>query len=288
MKKFLGENIWIAFMIMLFLSGCSTFTPEYLRYEQVQPNDKRTPIDYAVYTPPNWQQGERLPVVLFLHGGGGSHESFERYQADEYLDAEMNAGRLPRFILVSPNGGNGFWMNWADGSYHYQDWVLNDVFPKVQADYHTLECPENCYLAGISMGGFGVLRFSYVAQDTFSAVSAVSSPIFSREQAEQQKPSWLIRMLFPFDRIFSKDKSQMAESDPYRVWSKALALKAPRLQLIVGDSDRGGIIASNKQLHQHLTDQNIEHDYYVYSGGHKWKYWVPNMNRMFNFLLNTE
>lgn len=288
MKRFTGVNIWAVFLAIIFLSGCSTFKPESLNYEQVQPNDKKSPIDYAVYTPPNWQQGERLPIVLFLHGGGGSHESFERYQADEYLDAEINAGRLPRFILVSPNGDNGFWMNWADGSYHYQDWVLNDVFPKVQADYQTLGCPENCYLAGISMGGFGVLRFAYVAQDTFSAVSAISAPIFSREQAEQQKPSWFIRLLFPFDRIFSEDKSQMAESDPYRVWSKERAVNASRLQLIVGDGDRKGIVDSNQQLHQHLVEQKIEHDYYVFSGGHKWMYWVPNMNRVFSFLLNAQ
>lgn len=272
----------------LLLSACSTFTPESLSYEQVQPNNKKTPLDYAVYTPPNWQQGERLPVVLFLHGGGGSHESFERYQADEYLDSEINAGRLPRFILLSPNGDNGFWMNWADGSYHYQDWVLNDVFPKVQADYQTLDCPENCFLAGISMGGFGVLRFSYFGRDTFSAVSAISAPIFSREQAEEQKPSWLLRLLFPFDRIFSLEKSQMQESDPYRTWGRASLEKAPRLQLIVGDGDREGIVGTNEQLHQHLLDNNVEHDYYVYSGGHKWKYWVPNMNRIFGFLLSEK
>lgn len=284
------KNLFCAkpMLVLLLLNGCSTFKPESLRYEQVQPSNKKAPLEYAVYTPPNWQQGERLPVVLFLHGGGGSHQSFERYQADEYLDVEITAGRLPRFILVSPNGGNGFWVNWADGTYHYQDWVLNDVFPKVQADYHTLSCPENCYLAGISMGGFGVLRFSYAAQKSFSAVSSISAPIFSREQAQRQKTSWFIRLLFPFDRIFSLEKSEMIQSDPYKIWSKEQAASAPRLQLIVGDADRKGIVNGNRQLHEHLQRNQIKHDYYVYSGGHKWKYWVPNLGRVFRFLLSEK
>lgn len=272
-------------LLMSFLSACSTFKPESLSYQKLQPSNKDTPLDYAVYTPPNWQKGEQLPVVLFLHGGGGSHQSFERYQADEYLDQQINAGALPRFILVSPNGNNGFWMNWADGSHHYQDWVLDNVFPKVQADYQTLSCPENCYLAGISMGGFGVLRFAHIAKETFSAVSAISAPIFNKEQAQQQKPSWLLRLLFPFDRIFGSDDTQMADSDPYKVWSDP---SAPRLQLILGDDERDTIKNGNAKLHQHLVKNKINHDYYIYQGGHKWIYWVPNMNRVFSFLLNAE
>lgn len=272
---------------LIALGGCSTFKPEALNYQKLELSNKESPLDYAVYTPPNWQQGEQLPIVLFLHGGGGSHLSFEQYMADEFLDKEINAGRIPRFILVSPNGNNGFWMNWADGSYHYQDWVLNDVFPKVASDYGALECPKHCYLAGISMGGFGVLRFAHLARDTFSAVSSISAPIFSRDQAKQQKTSWLIRLLFPFDRIFSLENSQMAETDPYQVWSKASASIAPRLQLIYGDKDRESIINGNRQLHEHLMRNKIEHDYYVYEGGHKWKYWVPNLDKVFNFLLQN-
>lgn len=281
-------KIMFMLSVLHLLNGCSTHKPESLSYEKIQPINKKTPLEYAVYTPPNWQRGERLPVVLFLHGGGGSHQSFERFRADEYLDNEINAGRLPRFILVSPNGDNGFWMNWADGTYHYQDWVLKGVFPKVQTDYQTLSCPENCYLAGISMGGFGVLRFSDAAQKTFSAVSAISAPIFSREQASKQKPSWFIRLLFPFDRIFSVDNSELSQSDPYKVWSKGKATSAPRLQLIVGDADREGIVNDNKQLHEYLLSNQVEHDYYVYSGGHKWKYWVPNLGRVFGFLLSEK
>ena len=107
-KGFRGRKTVV--LALLLLNGCTTFKPEALSYHQLRLSNKETPLNYAVYTPPNWQPGERLPIVLFLHGGGGSYESFERYQADEYLNIEINAGRLPRFILMTPNGNNGFWM----------------------------------------------------------------------------------------------------------------------------------------------------------------------------------
>lgn len=281
-------RVLFSLILLLCLSACATFKPEDLQYSDVQPSNKKTPVEYGVYTPPNWQQGERLPLIVFLHGGGGSQYSFERYGTPEYLDKEISQGRLPRFILVSPNGDNGFWENWADGSKHYRDWVLNDIVPKVQQDYQTLECPEHCHLAGISMGGFGVLRFAYFARADFSAVSAISAPIFNKEQADKRKQSLLVRLLFPFKRIFGETITEdFIRSNPYNAWVESAEQRNVRLQIMWGDEDNKGIIESNEKFHKHLLEQGVEHDFYIYQGGHKWKYWVPNFDHVVRFLLNT-
>jgi len=272
--------------LLITLSACTTFTPEDLNYSEVLPKNKKSPIGYGVYTPPNWKADERLPLIVFLHGGGGSQFSFERYGTPEYLDNEISEGRLPRFILVTPNGDNGFWENWADGSKHYRDWVLEYIVPKVQEQYQTLACPEHCHLAGISMGGFGVLRFAYFARDQFSSVSAISAPIFNKEQADKRKQSLLIRLLFPFKRIFGDTYTEeFIRSNPYNAWVENEEQRKVRLQIIWGDSDYRGIVDSNQKFHQHLLNKNVAHDHFIYQGGHKWKYWVPNLGRVFSFLL---
>jgi len=279
-------RILISLLLVHALSACSTFKPEDLRYAELQPSTKNSPIKYGVYTPPNWQASERLPLIVFLHGGGGSHHSFERYGTPEYLDQEISAGRLKRFILVTPNGDNGFWENWADGSKHYRDWVLRDVVPQVQEQYQTLDCPEHCHLAGISMGGFGALRFAYFARQDFSSVSAISAPIFNKEQADKRKQSLLIRLLFPFKRIFGDTYTEdFIRSNPYNAWVENQEQRKVRLQLVWGDQDHKGIIESNEKFHQHLTEQGVTHEHFVYSGGHKWTYWVPNFDRIIRFSL---
>lgn len=267
------------------LLACTTFQPERLDYSSIQPQNKDTALEYAVYTPPDWELGERLPLIIFLHGGGGSHLSFERYGADEFLDAEITAGRIARAIILLPNGDNGFWENWADGSRHYRDWVLKDLLPQVQEKYQTLDCPEHCHLAGISMGGYGVLRFAVFAPEQFSSVSAISAPIFNREQAEAFKPSLLIRILIPFKRIFGKQYSpEFISSNPYNAFVDNPGLKAVRLQLIRGSEESEHIIDSNERFHQRLEQAGYQHEYWIYSGGHKWRYWIPQLGQVVNFL----
>jgi len=280
-------RIYLVLVLIVLLSACSNFKPQALDYSTVEPHNKKRAMDYAVYTPPNWQEGERLPLIVFLHGGGGSHLSFERYGAHQYLDAQINAGRIARAVIVLPDGGNGFWENWADGTRHYRDWVLNEVVPKVRRDYQTLNCPDHCHLAGISMGGFGALRFAYFARDQFSSVSAISAPIFNRNEAETQKSSLLLRLLFPFKRIFGETYTEeFKRSNPYNAWVNDSEQRQMRLQLIWGDQDSRRIISTNQTFHQRLVDNNVKHDYYVFEGRHKWKYWVPNLGRVINFLVD--
>lgn len=277
---------FILAIIVLLLAGCSTFKPTALQYEQLQTPTMQRAMDYGVYTPPGYQPGERLPLVLFLHGGGGSHHSFERYATNKYFDQKINSGDMSRMILVTPDGDNGFWENWHDGSRNYRDAVLQNVLPKVQRDYNTLSCPQNCYLAGISMGGFGALRFAHFARDTFSAVSVISAPFFTEGENEKQSTSWLVKLLFPLERIFGpEDESKYKNENPYNIWVTDAELRKMRLQIIWGDEDNQRIVESNQKFHQRLIDNNIAHDAYVYEGGHKWKYWVPNLDRVINFLI---
>lgn len=272
--------------IAVSLSACSTFKPEALTYSQLSFENPNHKMDYGVYTPPNWTPNESLPVILFLHGGGGSHLSFERYGAAEFLDRKINAGEIPRIIIVTPDGNNGFWENWHDGSFQYRDWVLDSVFPKVQQEYNTLPCPEHCHLAGISMGGFGVLRIAYENRLSFSSVSSISAPIYSDEQANSQQSSWLVRRFFPLKRIFGDEPSvEYRKGNPYNAWIDDVDQQRMRLQLIWGDDDHESIKVANDAFHQRLQENNVAHDYYVYAGRHKWVDWVPNLERVINFLI---
>ena len=273
-------------LLLVILSACTTFKPQALDYASVDFDSPKHHMDYGVYTPPNWQHGESLPVILLLHGGGGSHLSFERYGSAEFLDQEINAGNIPRVIIVTPDGNNGFWENWSDGSYLYRDWVLDTVLPKVQREYQTLPCPEHCHLAGISMGGFGVLRIAYAHRDRFSSVSSISAPIYSDQQANEQQASWLARRMFPLERIFGNQPSvQYRKGNPYNAWIDDPEQQTMRLQLIWGDDDHARIKRANEIFHQRLQENNVPHDYYVYSGRHKWVDWIPNFTRMINFSL---
>ena len=281
-------KIFILLCLFILTTSCASFKPERLDYSAVNITDAKHTMGYGVYTPPNWDISESLPVILFLHGGGGSQFSFERHGAAEYLDKKINEGEIPRVIIVTPNGNNGFWENWADGSFAYRDWVLNEVFPKVQRDYQTLQCPEHCHLVGISMGGFGVLRMAYLKPGVFSSVSSISAPIYSDKKANEQATSLLVKLFFPLKRIFGENPNvNYRQHNPYNSWVNDKQQQEMRLQLIWGDQDHKKIKLANEEFHQRLVNHDVEHDYYVYDGKHKWVDWIPNLDRVINFSLDS-
>ena len=279
----------VLLMLVFILGGCAgkSFRPEALDYSTLKIESKKKPLKYAVYTPPNWQKGEKLPLVLFLHGGGSTHESFERYGAHTYLDQEISGGRIPRAIVLIPRGGFSMWENWDYGPIAYRDWIVDELMPEVRKNYTTLDCPEHCHVIGTSMGGFGALRMAQLEGDKFSSVSTISGLIFSYEKSQRGSLLFQTIMYFPSLNIFGYRKNSNL-IDPYLVWVNGSNEPKPRLQLIWGDKDYKGIIKTNQDLHQRLTEAKVEHDAYVYQGGHKWVDWVPLLNRAMNFsLLNS-
>lgn len=274
-------------LLLLGIAGCRSFQPVDMDYGSVDVDRKPHKVEYGVYTPPGWQPGERLPLILYLHGAGDNHLSFERQGANHYFDEQINTGEMPRVILVSPNGKLGFWEDWADGSRLYRTWVLEQIVPAVQRRYNTLDCPEHCHLMGISMGGFGALRFAYFASDRFSSVSALSAPIIERKKDEKPEVSWFVKLFFPLDRIFGNDfKNGFAEENPY-AWADNPDLRSVRLQLVWGEDDGMRIRDANRRLSDYLTDNGVEHDAIEYEGGHKWVYWKPMFGRVVNFLVTS-
>ena len=136
-----------------------------LSYHQVR-SDRMSGarLSYSVWVPPDFRDDERLPLITFLHGGGDDPTTFD----DQGLPAEFRAaserGELPRAVIFFPQGDNGFWANWYDGTRLYQDWILEELIPEVQRLYHTLPCPEDCHVMGVSMGGYGSLRLVMISR----------------------------------------------------------------------------------------------------------------------------
>ena len=287
MKKII--LISIVLLVLNFVTACSSFQPESLAYDGYETNFKNKVMKYGVYTPPNWTPKEKLPLVLFLHGGGDNHTSFEKFRAHEEFDRRINSGDMPRVILVTPDGDLSLWENWADGKRQYRDWVMRGVLPKVKADYNTLDCPENCHLMGISMGGYGVMKFAYFEPNQFSSVSAISASIYSDDQIESYKGNFFTQLIFPIKKIFGPNAEQRNQvENVFRTWPKLPHLRNTRLQLIWGADDLSRIKIANERFSQMMKEAGVEPETYVFAGNHKWVAWKPQLSRAINFLLSNQ
>lgn len=231
---------------------------------------------YSVYTPPGWRRDEQLPLVVLLHGGGSDHLSFDEYGVGAYLDEEHAAGRLPRAVIVNPDGELGFWENWYDGSRRYRDWVMDDLLPVVEAEYNTAPCPENCHVMGMSMGAHGALRFIYYEGDSFSTVTVISGMILSREEVKPTLRRSLIGFFIPFKKIWGDiddPNTAPADLDPYVGWVENDELRSKSLFLSWGTEDNKRMKTTGEAFRQTLDDSGLDYTFMLYDGKHRWVDW---------------
>jgi enterochelin esterase-like enzyme len=243
-------------------------------------------MEYAVYQPLDRKPEERLPLVIFLHGAGDDPHCFDEAGVGQRLDAAIEQGRTPRVLIAIPQGDMGFWENWADGSRNYRDWVLDELLPEVQRKYGTAACPQGCHVMGISMGGFGALRFALLAPEHFSTVTALSAPIFDSEQMLDFRNSFWFGLIVPIRRIWGEpDREQLAEEDLYLRWTRQPDLRGLRLMLAWADHDKSQILEANVKFRAHLNAHGIVHESQVFAGKHDWKSWTPVLERALHVQL---
>jgi enterochelin esterase-like enzyme len=266
----------LALALVFAVAGCAT-VPARMTYRELDSRAMHKPMAFGVYTPPGFRPDERLPLFVFLHGGGDTVHCLDVEGIAAWLDQEITAGRVPRVVVLVPEGDRGFWANWADGSHRYLDWVLREAMPAAISGWHTQPCPGGCHLIGISMGGNGALRLVLAHPGLFRSAAILSGPTPDAQGMKELSGDWLFHTFARLDRVFGPeiDEHRLWAADPFQRWTAPDDLAGLRLFIAHGDDDRRGIGETNDALHRDLLDHGIPHRFEVFHGGHRWRDWQP-------------
>ncbi len=223
------------------------------------------PVDYAATA----REKTRYPVLYLLHGLGGSAGDW--VSARSRL-AEYAAGH--RMILVVPEGKDGWYTDSATvPTDKFETYFIEELLPDVQRRFRTVEAREGRAVAGLSMGGYGALKFALKHPEKFAFAASMSgalgAPSWKPEDPlpEFVKPS-VVRVFGPGDSPTRKanDIYRLArEMTPERIAA------LPFLYLDCGTEDF--LIRSNQELGALLVEKKIPHEYRQLPGGHSWPYW---------------
>jgi len=129
---------------------------------------------YLIHLPPAYQSGVSLPLVIALHGGGGTAAGMEK------LTGLSTVSDREGFILCYPQGVG---KNWNDGRDVRDSKAarenINDVgfllalIDQLIADYGA--DPHRIFMTGISNGGFMSYRMALEAADRLAAIAPVAA-----------------------------------------------------------------------------------------------------------------
>ena len=146
-----------------------------------------------VYTPPFYDVNTRIryPVLILQHGSGENETGWTRQgRAQFILDNLISAGKaLPMIVVMDrgyaaraaapglkapPAAGRGIGKAAFSA---FEDVVVHDLVPAIDAAYRTIPDREHRAMAGLSMGGMQTLFISLHHLDMFAYLGSFSGPI---------------------------------------------------------------------------------------------------------------
>jgi pimeloyl-ACP methyl ester carboxylesterase len=139
--------------------------------------------DLYVYTPPGYQPELAYPVLIWLHGFRQDESSF--LDIVRLFDDAMRSGKLPKFIVVAPDGSlqgrptqfraGSFYLNSRAG--RFEDYIQCDVWNFVTAHYRIRPERAAHVLAGGSMGGFGAFNHGFKHKQRYGIIVGLLPPV---------------------------------------------------------------------------------------------------------------
>lgn len=238
---------------------------------KVETNLVPSPVEYNALLPDGYASiKEPLPLLLFLHGGGGDRAFLTRMRA--IIDDMWKAGTLPKMVIVTPSALRSFYMDYKDGSQKWESFVVGPFLEHLRQTYKVTRERKGTLLFGISMGGLGALRMGLKYPDKFEALAALEPGIDPALRWKDVKPrNRFYRSDELLQTIFGRpfDAGYWEANNPASICVAAAdKIRASGLEIYidVGDQDAFNINEGTEFMHRVLWDYKIPHEYHLVRG----------------------
>lgn len=247
------------------------------RDERVPTRNMPGPVPVAVATPPSYAATplRRYPVLYFLHDGQGDEAVLFRQGVMDALEAAMRAGRIPEMIVVCPRGSGTWWVDALGGARRMAAFLTDDLVPFVDRTFRTRAVRAGRLVAGISMGGYGALRWALARPDLFTAAGGLSPAI---QQLCVPSVAALPFFLRPsLEAVFGADPvaNVLRRNDLYQMLldDASLAARAPFLLVRCGTEDKYRLAEIAAFFGRFASAVGAAHEVRLETGVHDWPYW---------------
>ena len=170
---------------------------------------------------------ERLPKVLYLfHGYSDDHSIWMRRTSVERYAANHN------LAVIMPAVNHSFYCNEAYGE-KYWDYVSEELPETMHRFLRLSDKPQDTYVAGLSMSGYGAMRLALTHPERFAAAASFSGAVDIASVLYQRTRGAEIDRVFG-DRVDIKG----TEYDPFFLMQRnANAVRKPWLYVSCGTKD---------------------------------------------------
>jgi S-formylglutathione hydrolase FrmB len=227
-------------------------------------------VSYRIILPAGYSDqarpSKRFPVVYLLHGLFGHFDNWTDKTKLTTYALDHN------FIIVNPEGGDGWYTDSATvPNDRYESYLINELIPEIDKKFRTLADRDHRAIAGLSMGGYGSIKFGLRYPELFSVVGSFSGALDGPLRGQDHKnyrPSIMA--------VFGPDNAPIRKEND--VYTMVRGLTAERLKTLpyfyvsCGTEDTVNFDL-NRDFSNLLVEKKIPHEYRHFPGAHTWTVW---------------
>ena len=228
-------------------------------------------MPYRVVLPINYKSeiAQRYSIIYLLHGLTGHFENWtDKSKLAEYA-AKYN------YIIVTPEGNNGWYSDSATvPNDRYENYITQELIPEIDKNFRTVADRNHRAVAGLSMGGYGSIKFGLKNPEMFALVGSFSGALGAAGWTEKElgtKGFIAQSLLSVYGAVDSKTRQ---ENDIFKIVREMPAEKIKNLPFVYLDcGTEDFLINSNRDFVNLLLERKVKHEFRQLPGGHDWKFW---------------
>lgn len=278
---------WLLAAAWTLVCACGAATAEAgeLQRKVVHSQHLGRELPYLVYLPDGYETGTQYyPVLYLLHGAGESETTWaDRGLIREKADQLIENGSIPPTLIVMPGCTYCWWIDSAATKSESAFW--KDLVPEIETRYRVIRKREGRLLAGLSAGGYGVVRFAMRYPERIAAAAAFSPAIYS----ETPPPASNARV----HPAFKDEKGQFSQKQwtqnnyPSLINGYFTQRHRVPLFLAAGDNDRLGAAFETALLFKRVMErQPIKVELRIVDGGHNWAVWAAVIDEAMRYMYH--
>jgi S-formylglutathione hydrolase FrmB len=246
-------------------------------------------VRYCTLLPTSYEAetGKKYPIVYFLHGLGENEQALALGGGWGEIQDLRRRNAIGDFVIVAVEGGATFFINSADGHDRYSDFFLTEFIPYIESHFRVIRNRGSRGITGLSMGGYGALRFAFAHPELFGSVSVQSAALITQSPKELNAD---LQRAGPLGRVLGTafgnpiNTAHWNQNNPFVLARQNRAqIRNVAIYINCGEQDDFGFNEGASKLHQQLVAEGLRHEFHLYPGRHTPDYFLSHLGETLKF-----
>lgn len=280
---------WILRLLFFFCFAMSAWAQSRIDCDALKSHILHDTVHYCVLLPPSYDAApaKHYPVLYFLHGLGENEQTLFKTGGWNLIEDLRLQRKIGDFLIVTPEAKASFYVNSADGKIRYSDFFMQEFMPYIESKYRIRQERASRAITGISMGGYGALRFAFAYPEKFAAVSAQSAALMTESPQELDAA---LRAGTPTGKLLGSvfgnpiNVAHWKANDPFSLARRNRAqISKLAIYFNCGRDDEYDFEVGAAALDKQLQQEHIKHEFHLYPGNHSAAYFAAHIGEVMEF-----